>query len=183
MPNLKLSMIRLPFLVVVLFLALPVSLATAQESESEGMTVIAGPHSVRVVMVNSNLAAGFIQMALYVTDANTGAVVSDARVVVMAANEEEEYEGWGTALNSPAKPEQYDIRMNLGSTGEWVLSVDVSSPLGQGGAETLTLEVPTLNRYTNGSLVFFGVFAAIMLGVAYLFWSVRRSNCRNATPD
>jgi Flp pilus assembly protein TadB len=38
--------------------------------------------------------------------------------------------------------------------------------------------VPALNRYTSGSLVFFGIFAAMMLGVAYLFWSVKRNNRR-----
>jgi hypothetical protein len=70
--------------------------------------------------------------------------------------------------------------MNLGSTGDWIISVDVSSSLGQGGAEALHIVVPSLNRYTNGSLVFFAIFAAMMLGVAYLFWSVKRDNRRRA---
>ena len=42
----------------------------------------------------------------------------------------------------------------------------------------MTLEVPALKRYTDGSLVFFGIFAAMMLGLAYLFWSVKRQNKR-----
>ena len=68
--------------------------------------------------------------------------------------------------------------MNLGSTGEWVLDVHVSSPLGQGGATALTLEVPALNRYTDGSLVYFGVFGVLALCVSDLFWSVKRQNRR-----
>ena len=143
-----------------------------------GVDIVAGPHNVTVVMVNQNLAAGFIQMALFITVADTGAIVPDARVIIMADNERQDYEGWATALNSPADLERYDVRMNLGSTGEWKINVDVSSSLGQGGAEALTLEVPALNRYTSGSLVFFGIFAAMMFGVAYLFWSVKRNNRR-----
>jgi len=178
MISIKLRNIALSALAVALLLIATLSTVSAQEEEPEGVTVTAGPHLVRVVPVNTNLAAGFIQLALYVTNAETDEVVPDARVVLIAKNEEEEYEGWGTAHNSPANPEKYDTRMNLGSTGEWVIGVDVSSPLGQGGADTLIFDVPALNRYTNGSLVFFGIFAAIMLGVAYLFWSVRRDNRR-----
>jgi hypothetical protein len=178
MANLKIGNISLSALFLALLLATPLSSAAAQEEDSRGVVVTAGPHQVRVVLVNSNLAAGFVQMALFITDANTGAVVPDARVVIMADNEEEEYEGWATALNSPALPERYDVRMKLGSTGEWVIGVDVSSSLGQGGATAMTLEVPALNRYTNGSLVFFGIFSVIILGICYIWWSVRRDNRR-----
>ena len=129
-------------------------------------------------MINSNLSAGFIQLALFVTDANTGETVPDARVVLIANNEDEEYEALGTAHNSPGNPRRYDGRMNLGSTGKWVIGVNVSSELGEGGSEALHIEVPALNRYTNGSLVFFAIFAAMMLGIAYLFWSVKRENRR-----
>ena len=166
----------------VLLLLSPMSAVVAQEEEpiggDRGVDVIAGPHAVRVVLINSNLAAGFIQLALFITDANTGETVPDARVVLMAKNTDEEYEGWGSAHNSPGNPLRYDGRMNLASTGNWVISVNVSSELGEGGTEALRLEVPALNRYTNGSLVFFAVFAVMMMGVAYLFWSVKRDNRR-----
>ncbi|MDA0264389.1 MAG: hypothetical protein O3A93_08885 [Chloroflexi bacterium] len=159
-------------------LAFPVYSAAAQEEDSGAVTVTAGPHLVRVVPVNTNLAAGFIQLALYVTDANTGEIVPHATVIVKADNEGENYEGWAYALNSPADPGKYDLRLNLGSTGDWVINVDVTSPLGQGGGSAMTFTVPSVNRYTQGSLVFFGVFAVMMLGVAYLFWSVKRQNRR-----
>ncbi|NQW24418.1 MAG: hypothetical protein HQ475_13355 [SAR202 cluster bacterium] len=162
---------------VFLLLTATLSSVSAQEEKLE-VTVTAGPHLARVVAVNTNLAAGFISLAVYVTDANTGEVVSDAQVLVVAKNEKEEYEALVAALNSPAKPEQYDVTMNLGSTGEWIVAVDITSPLGRGGADALTFDVPSLNRYTSGSLVFFGIFAAMMLGVAYLFWSTKRDNRR-----
>ena len=169
-------------LALAIFLLVPMSTVIAQEEHpiggDRGVDIIAGPHAVRVVLINSNLSAGFIQMALFVTDANTGETVPDARVVLVATNEGEEYEAIGTAHNSPNDPRRYDGRMNLGSTGDWVIAVNVSSDLGEGGADALFLEVPALNRYTNGSLVFFGIFAAMMAGVVYLFWSVKRENRR-----
>lgn len=178
MPRIKLRVVGLSALALVLLLMAPLSSAAAQEEDERGVNVIAGPHAVRVVLVNSNLAAGFVKLALFITDANTGVAVPDAKVVILANNEEEDFEGWATALNFPSMPERYDVRMNLNSTGEWLISVDVSSSLGQGGATAMTLEVPAVRRNTDGSLVFFGVFAVMMLGIAYLFWSTRRNNRR-----
>ncbi len=182
MTSFNLRNMTLVVLAVLLLLFAPLASAAAQQEdpigEDRGVDVIAGPHAVSVFVINSNLAAGFLQMALFITDANTGETVSDASVVLKANNEDQEYEGWATALNSPSMPERYDVRMNLGSTGEWTIDVDVSSPLGQGGARALTLDVPALNRYTNGSLVFFGIFAAMMLGLVYIFWSTKRQNRR-----
>ncbi len=182
MVSIILRNIGLPAVIVVLLLIAPLSSAVAQQEdpigEDRGVNIIAGPHAVRVVLVNSNLSAGFLKIVLFVTDADTGETVADARVVLIAENEKEDYQGWATALNSPESPQRYDVRMNLGSTGEWVIRVDVSSALGQGGATAFTVEVPSFNRNTSGSLVFFGVFAVLMLGVAYLFWSTRRNNRR-----
>ena len=178
----NLGNMTLAVLVVVLLLFAPLASVAAQQEdplgEGRGVDVVAGPHAVRVFVINSNLAAGFLQMALFITDANTGETVSDASVVLKANNEDQAYEGWATALNSPSMPERYDVRMNLGSTGEWTIDVDISSSLGQGGTRALTLDVPALSRYTNGSLVFFGIFAAMMLGLVYLFWSTKRQNRR-----
>ena len=83
-------------------------------------------------------------------------------------------------MNSPADPERYDVRFVLDSTGIWDISIDVSSHLGQGRAYVTTLEVPSFRRYTSGSLVFFGAFGVIMLGVAYVWWSARRERRRKA---
>lgn len=182
MTSINFRNIALAITVMVLLLIAPLSSVAAQQEDpiggDRGVDIIAGPYAVRVVMINSNLAAGFLQLALFITDANTGETVSDARVVLKANNEDQDYEGWGTAHNSPANPQRYDARMNLRSTGEWTIDVDVTSSLGQGGANALTLEVPALNRYTDGSLIFFGIFAAMMLGLAYIIWSAKRDNRR-----
>jgi len=171
------------FAVALWVAAWPLASAQAQEAPSGEVRVTAGPHDVRVFPVNTNLAAGFVQFSVLVFDPNTGEPVPDAKVVLLAYNEEEEYEGWATALNTPSLPEQYDARVNLESTGDWLISIDVDSPLGRGGAEVMTLHVPSLQRYTSGSLVFFGVFAVLIGGVAYLWWSVRRNQRRKAAQE
>ena len=182
MTSIKLRNVGLSVTIMALLLIAPLSSVAAQQEEpigaDRGVNVIAGPHAVRVVVINSNLAAGFLQMALFITDSNTRETVSDARVILKANNDGQGYEGWGTAHNSPANPQRYDARMNLGSTGEWTIDVDVKSSLGQGATNALTLEVPALNRYTDGSLVFFGIFAVMMLGVIYIICSVKRDNRR-----
>jgi len=184
MTSIRSRNIALAFFITALLVFAPLSSASAQSEElidaEQVVDIVAGPHAVKVALINSNLAAGFIQMAFFVTDANTGAAVPDATVILKANNDKEEYDGWGSAHNSPGNPGRYDGRMNLGSTGEWLIDIDVTSSIGHGGANALTLEVPALNRYTNGSLVFFAVFGFMMLGVAYLFWSVKRQNRRKA---
>ena len=180
--SIKFRNIAFAVTVMALLLIAPLSYVAAQQEDpiggDRGVDIIAGPHAVRVVMINSNLAAGFLQLALFITDANTGETVPDARVLLRANNDDQEYEGWGTAHNSPTNPQRYDARMNLKSTGEWTIDVDVRSSLGQGGANALTLEVPAFNSYTDGSLVFFGIFAAMALGLAYIIWSAKRDNRR-----
>ncbi|GIT02308.1 MAG: hypothetical protein CM1200mP27_09330 [Chloroflexota bacterium] len=110
-----------------------------------------------------------------VTDASTGEAVSDARVVIKAIMIKKN-------TKDGVRPIKYhqilavDGRMNLGSTGEWVI-MSMSQVLWVKGCHGLALGVPALNRYTEGSLVYFAVFGALMLGVAYLFW---RLNVRTA---
>ena len=153
------------------------SIASAQDSSRQELAY-SGAHDISVVAVNYNLAAGSAQYAIFVTDPATGAPVPDAKVVMLAEGAEEGNPGWAFATNSPAVPERYDVHLKLDSTGEWYIKVDVSSSLGADQAEVTTLEVPSLTRLTPGSWVFFGMFAVIMLGIAYVWWSARRDYCR-----
>ena len=153
-------------------LVLPLS-ALAQDSGKEEVRYV-GSHDIRVVPINFNLGAGSAQFAIFVYDPDSGVPVPDAKVVVLAESAEEGEAGWAFATNTPALPERYDVHLKLDSTGEWFIKVDVSSPLGSDLADVTTLEVPSLNRLTQGSWVFFGMFAVIMLGIAYVWWSARR---------
>lgn len=161
-------------------IAAPPIPAAAQDPDRAD-TLYTGDHHIRVVRGNHNLGAGSAQYSVFVTDPATGAPTADARVVMVAAHHTESNPGWAIATNSPAAPERYDVHLKLDATGQWNISVDVSSPLGADMVAVATLEVPSLNRLTQGSWVFFGMFAIIMLGIAYVWWSARRDYRRKRT--
>lgn len=145
----------------------------AQEPEREEVHYV-GAHDIVVVPVNLNMGAGSAQYAVIVTDPETGEPVQDAKVVLVASNAEEGNPGWAIATNTPADPAQYNVNLKLDSTGHWAISADVSSPLGADLVEVTEFEVPSVNRLTQGSWVFFGVFGAILAGIAYVWWTARR---------
>ena len=151
--------------------------ALAQEGIREEVHHV-GAHDIRVVPTNLNLGAGSAQFSVFVTHPETGEPVPDARVVLVTSNAEQSDPGWAIATNSPAIPEQYNVHMKLDSTGEWTISADISSSLGADFVDVMTLEVPSVNRLTQGTWVFVGVFAAILGGIAYVWWSARRDNRR-----
>ena len=165
-------LILLALLVVSSVWLLPRMVAAQESSKDE--VHYTGAHDIRVVPVNFNLAAGSAQFSVYVTDPRTGEGVTDADVVMLAESAEEGDPGWAFATNTPAAPERYDVHLKLDSTGEWRIQVDVSSSLGSDLADVTTLEVPSLNRLTQGSWVFFGMFGIIVLGIAYVWWTARR---------
>lgn len=168
------AILALMAMLILATLSLIPSSAQAQDSTREEVTY-SGAHDIRVVPVNYNLGVGSAQFAIFVTDPDTGEPVPDAKVVMLAESSEEGDPGWAFATNSPATPERYIVHLKLDSTGEWHIKVDVSSSLGADLADVTTLEVPSLNRLTQGSWVFFGMFGIIMLGIAYVWWSARRN--------
>ena len=147
--------------------------AFGQELDPDEVRFV-GDHDIRVVPSNLNLGAGSAQYSVIVTDPATGEPVPDARVVLVADHQAESDPGWAIATNSPADPAQYNVHLKLDSTGDWTISADVSSSLGADLVDVGVLEVPSVNRLTQGTWVFFGVFAAILGGIAYVWWSARR---------
>lgn len=150
--------------------------ALAQGPPSQPEPVTAGPYALRVERTQSNLTIGFVQFSLYLTEAASGQPVPDAQVILISRHIEEENDGWSVAVNTPQRPERYDARMNLESTGEWEIRARVQSDLGLAEAVIDQITVPTVALRSSGSFVFFGAFALILGGVVYLIWSVRRNN-------
>ena len=159
---------------VALAVALLFTSAVAAQEGSREEVRHTGDHDILVVPVNLNLGAGAAHYAVIVTDPETGEPVSDAKVVLVTSHADESNPGWAIATNNPAQPDQYDVHLKVDSTGEWAISVDVSSSLGADFVDVHTLEVPSVNRLTQGSWVFLGVFVAILGGIAYVWITARR---------
>ena len=150
--------------------------ALAQGTAPLPEPVTAGPYSLRVERTQSNLTIGFVQFSVFITEADGGEPVNDAQVILISRHIEEDNDGWSVAVNTPQRPERYDARMNLESTGEWEIRARVQSDLGLAEAVIDHITVPTVSLRSSGSFVFFGAFGLILLGVVYLIWSVRRNN-------
>ncbi len=87
----------------------------------------------------------------------------------------EDTAGWAVALHQPSNPGTYEATVQLDARGTWHSSVEVFSSLGRVEVEVPPLTIPEPRQTRSGSLVFLGVFLAILLGVSYLVWSSRKA--------
>jgi hypothetical protein len=164
--------LALVFLLVIA--SLSPSLALAQGSGAEPYQVSAGPYRIDVIANPSNLSLGSVRYTVMVFNARDARPVSNAQVVVRARHQEEGVEGWATALNTPVAPERYQAQIELDRPGTWLMSIDVTSPLGRVEVEVPSQQVPVPRQSRAGDLVFIGIFGVLVLGGGYLVWSIRR---------
>lgn len=157
------------------FASLVPSLASAQQNGIEPYQVTAGPYRIDVIANSSKLSLGSVRYTVMVFNAQNGRPVPDARVVVRARHQEEGIEGWATALNTPITPESYRGQIELDRPGTWLMSVDVTSPLGRVAVEVPPQQVPQPRQSQAGGLVFASISGVLFIGAGYLVWSIRRA--------
>ena len=172
-------------LVLTALLALAVSAplsAQAQDGGVQSYEESAGPYQIGINVAQSTLSLGTVLIFVTVTELESGLHVPDARVVLRTLHEATGKEGSATAHNTPRLPERYDAQLNLYSPGTWRLTVEVSSSLGSVGVEVPPLEVPKMQQFSSGTIVFAAIFAAIIGVSAYLFWKYKRGRVRRGPP-
>ena len=141
--------------------------------------VVVGGYKLCVEAEASKLSLGAASVSVAVLNAVTEAPVYDARVVIHNRHSGSGEEGWATALPVPTRPEIYRVaRMRLDYPGQWDLSVEVDGPLGQVETGVGTVTIPKPRQYWVGSVVFAGMSAFLLCGLAYVVWSIRRSQRR-----
>ncbi len=149
--------------------------ASAQEDSSKEFQVQAGAYRITVIADPSRLSLGTVLYTITVVNSENVQPVSDARVTINTRSEVEDTAGWAVALHQPSNPGTYEATVQLDAGGTWHSSVEVSSSLGRVEVEVPPLTIPEPRQTRSGSLVFLGVFLAILLGVAYLIWSSRKA--------
>ncbi len=149
--------------------------ALAQEDTSQEIQVQAGAYLISVIADPSRLSLGTVLYTIEVANSENGQPVTAARVTINTRDEAEDVEGWAVALHQPSNPGTYEATVQLDSSGIWRSSVEVSSSLGRVEVDVPQFTIPQPRQTRSGSLVFLGVFLAIMLGVAYLVWSSRKA--------
>lgn len=171
------------FLIVLLvFWAWGPLVAQAQQGGIPPFRESVGPYDVEVLAAQSSLSLGTAVLFVTVTDAATGGPVPDARVVLRVQHEDSGKEGWATAHNTTQFPERYDVQLNLEDPGTWRITVEITSSLGEVGAEVAALEVPEMQQFSAGTIVFAGVFAVLFAGAGYLWWSTQRQRRKSNIP-
>ena len=149
-------------------------IARAQQGESRTFQQSAGPYQIEAIIVESRLSLGTVLFFITVTEEATGKAVPDARVLLRTKHEPSDKEGFATAHNTPQTPERYDAQLNLRFPGKWKITVEVNSSLGTVGVELPTVDVPAMQQFSSGTIVFAVVFGVLFLGTVYLWWKYRR---------
>ena len=149
--------------------------ALAQEDGSKEFQVQAGAYRITVIADPSRLSLGTVLYTITVVNSENAQPVSDARVTINTRHEVEDIAGWAAALNRPSSPGTYEATVQLDSAGIWHTSVEVASSLGRVEVEVPPLTIPQPRQTRSGSLVFLGIFLAILSSVAYLVWNSRKA--------
>ncbi len=149
--------------------------ALAQEDGSQEFQVLAGAYRIFVIADPSRLSLGTVLYTIAVVNSENAQPVTDARVTINSRSEVEDIVGWAAALHQPSNPGTYGATVQLDAVGTWRSSVEVSSSLGRVEVEVPPLTIPEPRQTRSGSLVFLGVFLAILSAVAYLIWSSRKA--------
>ncbi len=163
---------RLPVLTLLAALALALALydGTASANGAVRLVVIdevAGPYQLRVGVLPGDPTLGPLHVSILIQDADTdrNTAVDDATVSVAAA-------GPGApsqteAVNSPQSPQLYEGNLYLDTLGEWSVTLDIESPLGE-ARHIFTVEAAAERGF---NLMFVIVAVAVVLIVASLMAS------------
>ena len=151
----------------------------AQDERPVIVHYLAGPYEVGVLTQRSKLALGQALFTVFVREAQGGAPVGDAKVLIRTRHNVEGTEGWSFAFNTPNTPEAYRAQITLDAPGIWDAMVEIQGPLGTGLTAVGSLHVPNPRTYSAGSFVFVGVFLVLFVGALYL-WRTSTRNARRA---
>lgn len=140
--------------------------------------VTVGPYSLFIEAEASNLSLGTALISIAVLDDATGEPAPDALVVIHTRHEVTGETGWASALSLPERPEIYRARMKLDHPGPWAVNIEVDGPLGRVETRVGAVTIPEPRQYWVGSVVFGGMSVLLSCGVAYVIWTIRRTQKR-----
>ena len=141
---------------------------------------IAEPYDVRVDLYPSRLRIGTTVVGIYVWEASTCQPVTDATITLWTRHGEADEQKKVTANNirEESEPERYHAQMTLDAPGDWQVTIDISSDLGDAALVAPTLTVEEARQDMGGRWVFIAVLLVIISGAAYLWWSTQRRRRR-----
>ena len=137
---------------------------------------------VAVAITPRTPVVGGVHFSVEALDATTQNTVTDARVLIVAHDEDDVPIIQTLALNTPLAPDSYEGNLTFELPARWTLRIEVDSP--SLGAATfrvpLTVKSGTPLENPMGGIVFLGVIAALVGGTIYVWHSSRKARRRRA---
>ena len=159
---------RLLALLAVLAALAVMSAGTASANGSVRLVVsdeVAGPYLLRVGVLPGDPTLGPLHVSIVIQDAAGEVAVEDATVSVEATGP-----GGASsteAVNSPQEPHLYEGNLYLDALGDWSVTMDIDSALGQ-ASHTFIVRARAEGGF---NLMYVIVAVAAVLVVASLVWS------------
>jgi len=162
--------ISLIFAVVVAALVATATTVQAQEEEPiVGYKIlgedVAGPYRIQVQVSPENPVVGITRVAVRVRDAESGEDLPEVFVRVFGTPADEGERQYSPALNSPADRTFYLSQLDLETTGQWGIDVEVESDLGQGST---VMPVLVQSRVRSGSGNGWGTALFVLVSLSFV---------------
>ncbi len=139
-----------------------------------------GPYELIVAIRPDVPVVGTIHFLVSVLDADTRGAVDDARVLIVAIDEDGAPVYQSLAVDTPASPGVYEANITFSEPGRWDLRVDVENRRIGEASFNVPLEVrpPPGSEGSGGVIVFAGVIAVLVAGTVYVAYTARQSRRR-----
>ena len=132
-----------------------------------------GPYELQVGILPGGPKVGNLHISILITDAESGNLVTDATVSVLAQGPEGSTRiGPVPAPNTPQNPQFYDVDISLDAEGSWAVTLEIDAAQG-----TENLEVP-LEVTSGGGISLALVAAAAIALLAVSIWAWDRIKSR-----
>ena len=141
---------------------------TASANGSVRLVVIdevAGPYLLRVGILPADPILGPLHVSTLIQDAQGDTAVDDATVAVSIVGPGSASQA--QAVNSPQNPQLYEANLLLDALGQWSVTLDIESPLGQ-ASHTFPVRAAEESGF---NIMFIIAAAAAVLVVGSLVWS------------
>jgi hypothetical protein len=159
----------------------PVSAQTSEES-FEIYRGQSDPFELAVAVSPRTPVVGAIHFSVELLDAASQKSVTDARVLIVAHDEDDVPVIQTLAVNTPLAPDSYEGNLTFELPARWSLRIEVDSPsLGSATFRApLVLRSGTPIENPMGSWIFLLVVAAIVGGTVYVGFSAKKAQRRRA---
>ena len=139
-----------------------------------------GPYEIIVGILPNLPLVGAIHFLVSPLDTVTREIVADARILIVAIDEDGVPTHQSLAVNTPSAPDLYEANITFKAPGRWRLRVDIRSDRMGEASFDVPLEVrpaPTAAS-RSGGILFVGVFLVLVGGTLYLAYTARRARRR-----